>query len=526
MIPSAFVALDRLPLTPNGKADRRALPPPDRPAARVRAASPPATDTERDMLALWKATLQADAFGVDDDFFELGGHSMLAARLLSRVRDTFGVDVPLRALFETPTVAGLSRAVTVLKEGGSLDVLSPTLRAELLADAVLPGDVTPTASSTPSTAPGHVLLTGASGFLGAHLAAELLSSSDATLHCLVRCRDRESGAARVRETLERFELWRDEFAPRIAIVPGDLEAPRLGLSYEDFDRLAAGLDVIYHNGALVNFVTPYRRLRTANVSGTLEVLRLATRGRATPLHYVSTMDVLGAGFMTSAEDDPNEEPNGLSHGYAQTKWVAERLVSAARKRGLPAAVYRPARIIGHARTGIWNTDDFACRAVRGSIELGVVPDVDPLDNMSPVDYVSRAIVHISRRPGVFEHPVYHVVNPEYYLWQRLFDVIRRRGYTLGVVPYPEWRRRLAAAPDNALKPLLPLFPVPVERTGAPEPPWADVPTVNCGRARAALEGSGIVCPPIDDALWARYFDFFIKTGYLQPAAAAPAPGDN
>jgi len=192
-------------------------------------------------------------------------------------------------------------------------------------------------------------------------------------------------------------------------------------------------------------------------------------------------------------------------------------VAAARTRGVPAAVYRPARIIGHSRTGIWNTDDFACRAIKGSIELGVVPDVDPIDNMSPVDYVSRAIVHLSLRPDACDHAAYHVVNPRYYFWQRLFTLMRTWGYALDRVPYREWRRRLSASADNALKPLLPLFPVPPEEgpDGSGDR-WTDAPPVHCDRTVAALAGSGITCPALDETLWARYFEFFVRTGYLAP----------
>jgi thioester reductase-like protein len=200
--------------------------------------------------------------------------------------------------------------------------------------------------------------------------------------------------------------------------------------------------------------------------------------------------------------------------------VAERLVAAARERGLAAAIYRPGRIVGHSTTGIWNTDDFACRAVRGSIELGVVPDLDPLDSMSPVDFVAKAIVHLSRQPRAFEPGAFHVVNPEFYLWRRLFDYMRRRGYALEDISYREWRRRLGEASENALKPLLPLFSVPPEHgSDGSGQRWSVLPAPNCSRASDGL-GGAVVCPPLDDALWDRYFEFFRRTGYIQPAPSS------
>jgi thioester reductase-like protein len=530
MVPSLLLEIESLPLTPNGKIDRRALPDPVRSPRDTAALRAPSTETERTMMQLWREMLGSDVQGLDEDFFDLGGHSMLAARLLSRVRDVFGTEIPLRALFEAPTVAGLARSLDVIRRGGALELLSPALRAAMLADTVLDPAIQPARVADRATpaAPGaaarqHVLLTGATGFLGAHLLAQLLASPGTTVTCLVRCHDDATGAARLREILERFEIWDERYADRIAIVPGDLDRPRLGLTNESFAALGATLDAIYHNGALVNFVTPYRQLRPANILGTIEVLRLAAV-RPAAVHYVSTTDVLGSGYYTSREDDALDEPAGLRNGYAQSKWVAEHLVRAARARGLSAAIYRPGRIIGHSRTGIWNTDDFACRAIRGSIELGVVPDIDPLDSMSPVDFVAAAITSIARGPDAFQHPAFHVINPEYFLWRRLFDTIRRRGYPLDDVPYGEWRRRLAADASNPLAPLLPLFPVAPQQDDQAGLRWTDIPVPNCARAQAALDSTEVRCPALDDALWDRYFEFFMRTGYITEPPRGTGPG--
>jgi acyl carrier protein len=109
MIPAAFVWLDALPLTPNGKLDRRALPAPesDRPAL-VQDYVPPRTPTEELLVGIWASVLGIERVGIHDNFFELGGHSLTATRVISRMRDAFQVDLPLRSLFEYPTASAMS----------------------------------------------------------------------------------------------------------------------------------------------------------------------------------------------------------------------------------------------------------------------------------------------------------------------------------------------------------------------------------------------------------------------------------
>ncbi|MBK7660398.1 MAG: hypothetical protein IPJ28_15270 [Betaproteobacteria bacterium] len=109
MIPAHFMAIDRVPLTPNGKVDRQRLPVPGVPAARARVA--PRTPTEEAIAGIWREVLGVDEVGVRDDFFELGGHSLVATRVLSRLGSSLNVDLPLRVLFQAPTVETLARFV-------------------------------------------------------------------------------------------------------------------------------------------------------------------------------------------------------------------------------------------------------------------------------------------------------------------------------------------------------------------------------------------------------------------------------
>ncbi|HEU4558073.1 MAG TPA: amino acid adenylation domain-containing protein, partial [Longimicrobium sp.] len=128
MVPAAFVVLDRLPLTPNGKLDRDALPAPEFASAEETYVAP-RTPAEEVLAGIWAEVLRLERAGVTDNFFELGGHSLLATRVISRIREVFGVELPLRALFEGPTIAEMAVRVEEMRRA-ELPVLPPVVPVE------------------------------------------------------------------------------------------------------------------------------------------------------------------------------------------------------------------------------------------------------------------------------------------------------------------------------------------------------------------------------------------------------------
>ncbi|MER5766199.1 amino acid adenylation domain-containing protein [Streptomyces sp. NPDC001985] len=519
MVPSHFVRLDRIPTTPSGKIDRKALPALFDPTART-ASAPPRTPVEREIADRWGELLTTASIGAHDDFFALGGHSILATRLVHRLRKDFGAGIGLRELLARPTVAGMAATVEAHRAAGGRRPAGPAPGPDPRADIRLPDTVTGAAphrriadSGGLTRESGDVLLTGATGFLGTYLLRDLLERTGARVHCLVRAPDARSARRRLAESAARYRLGHDLGDPRVIPVPGDLAAPRLGLDERTHETLAARVGAVYHAAAHINFVAPYASVKAANVDGMRALLELCTAGgRPVPLHCASTIAVFSPaarpGVIT--EESVPEDDRHLGIGYTQSKWVAERLALLARERGVPVTLYRIGRIAGDSATGACQADDFLWRQIKSFVQLGSAPPPETMTtDLLPVDFVSRAMVRLSRRTALPDE-TFHLFHPRPVSFDVVHTAIRRGGRPLEILPADEWFRRLeesaAAGGQNALAAAVPLF-----REGALE---LGGNTYANGATVRALRAVGMECPPIDAAAVARMIGFFRETGEL------------
>jgi thioester reductase-like protein len=519
MVPSAFVLMETLPLTPNGKIDRRALPAPssERPALDELFVAP-RNEIEQKLANIWSQCLEIHSIGIHDNFFDLGGHSLFVAQMMTQVAETFQVVLPLSCLFKSPTIAGLSQSI-ISAQQSHLD--SDQLQEpDILADTILSPSIFPENLAVEGdSAPQNILLTGATGFLGAFLLDELIQSTQANIYCLIRCANLEVGREKLQRNLERYGLHDTAQSDRVIPLLGDLAKPLLGLAELQFHKLASQIDLIYHNGAFVNLIYPYAALRDINVLGTQEVLRLASQVKIKPVHYISTLDVFQsdrhAQMDLLVEQDDYIGFAGPNGGYAQSKWVAEKLVMAAHERGIPTCIYRPGMIVGDSRTGVSKTEDLLCRFIKGSIQLGNVPELPLPMHLTPVDYVSKAIVSLSLQRSSWGQ-AFHLANANPLLLKQLVQHIRSLGYPLKQIEYDRWQAALLGTDmnsDNALSPLVSLLTT----DNTEQSNYLEVLTlerVSCQNTIAGLAGTSISCPAMDTDLLNTYFTYFIQSGFL------------
>ena len=533
-IPAVYVELEALPLQETtGKVDRKRLPQPParvvRPAsdpaerAKVLSAGAPRHEKEALLARLWEEVLHLEEGDLrrDDDFFDAGGHSLAAAQLVSSVDGVFGVRLSMREFLENPTVEGMCDEIEALqrREGeGREAVRGRRPIVDLRAEAVLEPGIRP----RPSDSGGgitlrnarRVFLTGATGFLGAFLLDSLLSRTDAEVYCLIRPRGGVNAdpVAPIRANLRRYGLWRPARAERILPVVGDLGKPLLSMPEDGFEDLARNLDLVVHNGAVVNMVYPYGALKSVNVNGTREVLRLACLHETKPVHHVSTNGIFAPGTPLCREDaNLDALAETREDGYGQSKWVAEKLVWQAAGRGLPVAVYRPGNISGHSASGASNPRDLQGALIAESLRLGKAPQLDGWRmEMTPVDFVSHAICHLAGEPEALGQ-VFHLADPNPVSAERVFSWLEEAGYPLERLDYADWLRasreslRRDAEGEDVVGGIL---------GGAPETHelW-DGNVCDDSNTRRVMQGSGLRRPQIDAALLRNYARYFVEQGW-------------
>lgn len=486
----------------------------------------PDTAARRALLFDLVATQVGEVLGVkgtdldpERSLLELGLDSLTANDLQSRLHRAVGVKVPVLTLLKGDGVGRVADRVAdqVVGALGLVDAgddagLGPTTGpdAEVLDDDIQPAAAGPAGDGPPR----RVLLTGASGFLGAFVLRELVRQTRARVICLVRAENDEAARERLQRHLEDCLVWSPEVARRVVAVAGDLARPRLGLDPARWDALASELDAIYHVGFLVNFLFSYEDLRAANVRGTVEILRLASAVRRKAVHFTSSFSVLltpeYAG-VSVGEEAPLHPGAG---GYREGKRACECLIAEARRRGLPVTVYRPPFIGWESRSGVFNDRDFLIRLIQGCVALGAAPALDVVFYLAPVDFVSWATVALSRNPTAANRTFNLLVSPEGMGWTDVVGILREAGARLDLVPFEAWRQLVAAAgPANPLHPFFPLMGSEVQESGSAV---LDLFHHRSAPARIELQGTRSFlgepsCPQLDVSLARILLDALSRT---------------
>lgn len=392
----------------------------------------------------------------------------------------------LRLLMQRQTEAGLAADLTAMQ-----------------VDRQLASSIA-TAKGAPLTVPTRrIVLTGGTGFFGPFLLASLLEQSGAEIDVLVRAGSEVEARARLAGSLDKAGLrpqafWRD-FQHRVRALPANLTAPRLGLSPTTWDELSAEADAIYHNGADVNYLRTYSRMRTTNVLGTHELLRLASDARPKAFNHISTTFIFGwSAKEILYESDDNGRMEALNFGYSQTKWVAEQLVLKAGELGLPVRVFRPA-LLTPSLEGGGGAYDITLRLLAFMIKHGTGVETGNQVSLLPADIAANNIVVIAEQSGT-KGQVFHVTRDSHC---RIADVLAavtrltgRRFVNFGIEAFvPEVIRRCTR--DDPLFPLLDFFVGSIDYFSAME--FKRYDNTNYRNARDASPAA-LPDPPLEDTV--------------------------
>ncbi len=380
---------------------------------------------------------------------------------------------------------------------------------------------------------GNILLTGATGVLGSHLLKELLASTDSDVFCVVRAETIEIARQRLHGFLRVYDPQDKlfpEFLARVTPVLGDVTHPTLGLDASTYAELTDSIDVTIHCAANTNLFARMKQIEPINVGGTRNILDFVLKTRAKNLTYISTYTVMGnSSFDASVvfkETDLDIGQTFKYMTYQESKFTAEKMIHAAGKEhGLQWKIIRPGQIFGEARTGNYpqgqtNVSGLFYDIFKTVIESGVALYADTHYDVSPVDYVSRATVHLAmREPATAQ--TYHLTNPDIKTYSDVIKIVRGFGYPIDIVPQDEYKQLLFNKGLMVNGAEYKSYTTKAFRWWYTreefEFDFRESCRTVCDATRAVLEPRGIRCPKIDHDLIGTYLEVGIRNQYFPQA---------
>lgn len=380
----------------------------------------------------------------------------------------------------------------------------------------------------------HVFLTGATGVLGAQVLKQLLIDDQSDVFCLVRAATLAEGRERLVKLLQAYDPKGElsaAFDRRIMPILGDISLPQFGLSDEAYAKLTGLVDVSLHVAAFTNLFAKFDTIRSINVSGTENMIAFALATAQKRLSFVSTFTVMGdKAFdpsLTFREEHYDVGQGFADMNYQNTKFMCEGLIRQAGEQGLVWNILRPGQIFGQADNGSYpqgqtNVSGLFYDIFKTIIETKVAFKSSAHFDVSPVDYVARALVYLSLHHDD-RSQTYHLCNPDVKSYYDVVQLINAFGYRIGFVSQDRYRKILT---EQSL------------RMEGSDAPYVSITTkaftwwysrkqfdysvsarTDATYTQGILEAVGIFCPKIDQQLISTYLRLGIARNYfpLPPA---------
>lgn len=347
-----------------------------------------------------------------------------------------------------------------------------------------------------------ILLTGASGYLGVYLLKELLDNTVADIYCVTRAMDEDAGWKRIQKNAQRYQLLMPaNWQVRVKIIIGDTSKERLGLSPESYLQLTNCIGSVYHCAAIDNFYLPYDVIKETNALGLVRLAQFCMDDAIKPLYYVSSC---AAALMD--DNLKTTETVGLVNGYAQTKFVAERIVLGLIEKGFPAINYRLGYLYS-LEADLADKEESFETFLASIFHLRCLPDIDIVFDLTPVEYAAKCIAKTSLESREQHKSNYTFYNPVPLKWVDVADYLLYLWPNMRIVPLSEFaelfREYVLLCDRKSVKLLKSVVSEKLEQQ------------VNRMFRSVATDDIGLIadwCPPCDRVFAIHYLDLVLGTG--------------